>query len=94
MTSSAHKASWTRIILQTALHVIVGTVVFVVIGAVAVLLHSFVGWMEAHKLPIWMITAATWLSYALFGADCLLFGIYLARTVYHFGKQMIVMEID
>jgi hypothetical protein len=75
--------SWKMLPLYLVVEILIGVVMFVVIGTAAVGLHLFAGWIKHHGLPGLIVTATIGLEYLLYGVDVILCVIYIIRGAYH-----------
>ena len=85
---------WKAIPFRFAYHILIGAAMFVMVGAVAVGLHFFVEWMRASGVATWIVTAARWIEYGLFGIDTALFALFVGRTAVHHGQEMLQAEVS
>ena len=85
--------AWKDIPKRFAVHVVIGVFMFLVVGAAAVGLHYFVEWMTASGLDSWMIRVARWLEYFLYGADVLVFSVYIARATFHHLMMLVKRDV-
>ena len=69
-------------------HVVVGTVLFVIVGAPAVGLSLLVRLLEGFGIDGFTVSVLVFLEHAILVADASLFLIYLAATAYSFIKEM------
>ena len=88
----SHTVTWKQIPVQLAVHILIGTVMFIIIGLAALALHIFVDWLAINQLPKWMLTTGRLLEYLLYGIDILLFAVYLGRTALHHGRLILEMK--
>jgi len=65
-------------------HVVVGTILFTVIGVAAVTLHLFVSWIETLNPPILILYVLQPLEYFVFALDVLCYVWFLIRIVWRF----------
>ncbi len=71
--------------IALAIQFVVGAVLFVVIGALAVGLHALVGWGEAHNaFPPLVGYGMTALEFLLWSADVVCFTLFVASEVWRF----------
>jgi hypothetical protein len=68
-----------------AIQFVVGGILFAVIGAVAAVLHVFVGWGETHNaFPPLVGYGMTALEFLLWSADVVCFTLFVASEVWRF----------
>src|ERR1041385_3257553 len=65
---------------EFAVHGIIGTSIFAIIAALAVLLDVSVRWLETYQISGVIVFGLQTAEYALFGTDLYLFGVFLWRT--------------
>jgi hypothetical protein len=83
-----HDDPWWIPLVAFAVHVFVGTGIFLLIGAAAVGLDLFMKWLEGLGASAYIIAGLMVAKIALFGADVLLFLIYLANTSWEFVRGL------
>lgn len=86
--------TWKEVPTRFAVHMLIGILMFVLVGLGAVVLHLFVNWLKRHELPKGMIISVTGLEYGIFSIDVILFSIYLVRTGYHHGRLLVSTKVD
>jgi hypothetical protein len=69
-------------------HVIVGTILFTVIGSAAVTLHLFVTWVETLHTPFLIPYILEPLEYFVFALDVLCYVWFLIRIVWQFMLEI------
>jgi hypothetical protein len=77
-----------RVLWVFAVHVAIGTLVFVIIVAPAVGLGLLVDWMVARNHNPVVILAVRWAEYALLLADLTLFLVFLVKTTWRAIKKL------
>jgi hypothetical protein len=86
--------AWKEVPIRFAVHIAIGAAMFMLVGAVAVLLHEFVHWMEIKGLHRYAIYVVSSLKWGIFAGDVYLFGIYLGRTLIHHSKTFWTVEVQ
>jgi hypothetical protein len=79
---------WWIPLVTFAVHIFVGTGIFLLIGAAAVGLDLFMKWLEGLGVSPYIIVGLMIAKIALFSADVLLFLIYLANTSWEFVRGL------
>ena len=79
---------WWHPLWQFAVHGLVGSAIFVVITAPAVLLSLLVKWLEDKKTNPVLVSGLKGAEYFVFGVDLLLFGWFVIRTAYRAAKDL------
>jgi len=70
-----------RMAWHFAVHACVGTLIFGIVAAPAILLNWSVDWLEAvHRTDLVIILGLRFAQYGIFGSDVLLFWVYLFKT--------------
>ena len=70
---------------EFTVHGLVGTLIFSIIAAFAVLLDVAIAHLKAHSVDIVIMVGLRAAEYALFGTDLVLYGVFLWGT----GKKMV-----
>jgi len=71
---------------EFSIHLIVGSIIFIIVALVAVGLGAFIDWIDV-KDEIINLTLRI-LKYTIFGTDCLLYVIFLVFSVTHTAKNL------
>ncbi len=69
------------------LHILYGTLLFCIIGAVAVGLHLFVGWAETNGLPVLIAQALRALEYLVFILDAVAYVVFIVVVFLKFVSE-------
>lgn len=77
-----------RPIVDLGIQMVVGAVVFVVIGLIALLLSLFVKWLERMGAPDWLATTTHYLEIAVYGLDVLCFALFLVNEARKFIRKL------
>jgi len=77
-----------RLVWHFVIHILVGTILFIVIGAAVVALHWFVTWMAAQGVSDYLITVLQGLEYAVFALDALAYVWFLVRVSWKFLREI------
>ncbi|WP_425668751.1 hypothetical protein ACPSL3_09990 [Vibrio owensii] len=84
---SAHKEKWWFPLYEFGMHILIGTVVFVLIAVPAILLNIWITSLKGTVDEL-IILVLTGVEYVLFFVDVLLFAIYIIRTTIKAGKEL------
>lgn len=79
---------WWHALWEFLVHVIVGTLIFVVIAIPAVGLGFLIGWLEHKKVGRLIIYGLKFAEYTLFVVDLALFAWFVVRTAWKSAKKM------
>jgi hypothetical protein len=78
---------WWGPILDFAIHLAVGTAIFVLIAAAAVTLHTMTNWLEpSSQYQLFGLQAA---EHVMFTADILLFVIFVLRAAWRAARSLV-----
>lgn len=77
-----------KLVWHFVIHIFVGTVLFMAIGAAVVALHWFVTWMAAQGVSSYLITVLQGLEYAVFALDTLAYVWFLVRVSWKFLREI------
>jgi hypothetical protein len=69
-------------------HVVVGTILFTLIGVAAVILHLFVAWIETFQTPLIIPYVLKTVEYIVFALDVLSYLWFLIRIVWRFMLEV------
>ncbi|MCK6391660.1 MAG: hypothetical protein L6Q40_11690 [Azonexus sp.] len=83
------KKSWMTPVIHFAAHVVVGTALFVIIGAPAVGLSFLVKALVAAGVDAYTVAVLSFLEHAILTLDAILFMTYLVVTAWRSLKEMI-----
>ena len=87
-TIEAGDNEWWAPLVEFAVHVTVGTAIFLVIAVPAVLLDLATGWLKAQGLHELISGGLVGMKFVLFGLDLALFMVYLANASWKFLKKL------
>ena len=73
---------------EQLLHILFGTLIFVVLGAIAVFLDLASNWVHGLGVSGFTYTALTYTAHGLMVLDLVLFVLYLATTSFRLCKEM------
>ena len=74
-------------VVDLCIQMVVGAVVFIIIGLVAFGLSLFVKWLESMGAPHWLVTSTHYLEMGVYGIDVLCFALFLVNELRKFfGK--------
>jgi hypothetical protein len=86
---ASRRSTLNELLARFAVHMFVGSAVFVAVGLVAVALGLFVSWMDGQQhVPKAIVATTHWLEYGLFAGDASLFAIFIVRSTWLHGKEM------
>ena len=88
IADSVPDAPFWRVPWEFAVHTLVGTSIFAIIAAAAVLIDLGVSKLEAYGTGSGIIFGLKLAEYALFGTDLWLFGIFLWRVAKRTIKKL------
>jgi|ERR1035438_246668 hypothetical protein len=77
-----------RVPWEFAVHAVVGTCIFAIIAAAAVLLEVIVRGLEGYKIGRVIILGLEAAEYVLFVVDLVLFGVFLWRTAMRTARRL------
>jgi hypothetical protein len=76
------------------LQIVVGAIIFVAIGAVAVILNLVTMWLEnGNRAPQWFALGMTALEMFLWAADSLCFVLFVVVEVRNFAKRVWLQRV-
>lgn len=79
---------WWSPIVHAFTHALVGTAIFIIIAAAAVLLGVFVKWLELFGVSTYVVGVLTLLEYAIVTIDAAGYLVYLVNTGYQAWKEL------
>ena len=77
---SSQDANW-HVLWEFAIHIIVGTGIFLTIAIAAICLSLLIHWLEAKQVDQVLVISFKILEYFLFFSDCVLFAMYIIFSV-------------
>ena len=80
--------AWWAPLWEFAVHVVVGTLIFVIIYTPAILLNILVHWMTEFNLDGFVVQVVLGAEYSLIVADSLLFLTFLTKTTWRTAKKL------
>lgn len=75
-------ASWWTPVWEFFIHVLIGTLLFVLIAAPAVGLSYLISWLEDSRVSHFILWGLTGCEYLLFGVDLALFTVFILRQAW------------
>jgi hypothetical protein len=81
-------AMWWTPILEFLVHVVVGTLLFLLIAAPAIGLDYLVSWLEALGVARPILWGLMGCEYLLFGADVILFTVFIMRQAWKGARKL------
>lgn len=71
-----------------AIHILVGAAIFALVALAAVKLGEFITWLDIPKEDHFIEKILQAIKFAIFGIDCILFGIFLLRSTIITAKKL------
>jgi hypothetical protein len=81
------KSDW-AVLWHFCLYVVVGTLIFALFAAPALCLGEAVRWLETREVDKALIIGIRIAEYFLFGADLILFGIFVVCAAIKTGRRL------
>lgn len=81
-----------RPVWRFAVHVVVGSLAFLVVYVLAVAVDEWVDWTAAHGAHRWMVDEARWVSAAIFWLDIFGLSLFLGKETIKLGRQIVFRD--
>jgi hypothetical protein len=80
---------WWQPIVHFAGHTLAGTIMFILFGAVSVVLAMLVQYLEASKVPVFTLAVLSFVEHVILIVDSVLYLIYLAVAGWEAVKEIV-----
>ena len=89
MTEPKHDKAWWAPVAHFDAHTVVGTLIFLIIGSVAVGLSLLIRFLESVGIPSFTLQVLTFLEHTITVVDAVLYLVYLGITGLRAVKEML-----
>ncbi|AZG12042.1 MULTISPECIES: hypothetical protein [Cupriavidus] len=89
MAETKHHKAWWAPVAHFAAHTVVGTLIFLIIGSVAVGLSLLIRFLETVGIPTFTLQVISFLEHTITIVDAVLYLVYLGITGYRAVKEML-----
>ncbi|WP_149135089.1 hypothetical protein SGO26_30425 (plasmid) [Cupriavidus metallidurans] len=89
MTETKHHKPWWGPVAHFAAHIVAGTLIFLMIGSVAVGLSLLIRFLESVGIPAFTLQVISFLEHTITVVDAVLYSVYLGTTGYRAVMEML-----